>query len=152
MSKETKVTCQGAGVAHWQNTYLAFFHVLESIFSTERAEEEERGERKKNEQELGERSKGGKEEKERKSRRRGGTYSQSPKEYLQEIRGKIQEIFHTHSQLIAGYKQPNNNSQISTLVNVTLSEFLFSFKIRNKARITHTDIQYCTLEVLAVQL
>ena len=68
--------------------------------------------------------------------------------------GKTQEIFPTHSQLIAGYKQPNNNSQISTVVNVILSEFLLSFKIRNKARIAplNTDIQYCTLEVLAVQL
>lgn len=49
--------------------------------------------------------------------------------------GKTQEIFPTHSQLIAGYKWPNNSSQISTIVNVILSEFLLSFKIRNKARI-----------------
>lgn len=93
---------------------------------------------------VGERSKGGKEEKERKEQEGGvRTYSQSPKEYLQEIMGKIQEIFHTHSWLIAGYKQPNNDSQISTLVNVTLSEFLLSFEIRNKTRITplNTDIQ-----------
>lgn len=66
MSKRTKITCQDAGVAHWQNTYLACLHVLASIFRTERIEEEERGKKKKNEQELGKRSKGGKEEKERK--------------------------------------------------------------------------------------
>lgn len=132
--------------------------MLASIFIAERVEEKERGKRKKKEQELGKRSKGGegrKGEKGAGERGRGGrTYSQSPKEYLQKIMEKIQEIFHTHSRLIVGYKWPNNNSQISTLVNVTLSEFLLSFKIRNKARITalNTDIQYCTLEVLAIRL